>query len=339
MAATGQVGTFAELYTDLQNRVREQTSVTATENQAKRYINTALFDMHVGTAENLPWAERRAVLVTQPKYTTGTVTITQGSTSLAGASTTWDTANAFGVKNMRAGGKILISGSPEVYEIASVASDTAATLASAFVSDDVSAVSYTYFEDEYALSANFLRPLHVSSFDLDGEVQLLARDEFQRRFVRNSVTGKPVAATIMDLAFSGSATPVRKVRFYRPPDQAYSIPYAFITNKLAVNSSGTELEEMSSDTDEPIIPKRYRHAIVLHALMNWYRDKKDDDRSSEAGNAYGELMVRILGDTELGQRKPRFQPRLSHYKVRAQRPYRTASGRHYVAGSRFDEMR
>ena len=60
MAATNpalQVTTFADLYTALSNRVRIQTAVTATENQAKAMINTALYDMHIGNGEKFPWAE------------------------------------------------------------------------------------------------------------------------------------------------------------------------------------------------------------------------------------------------------------------------------------------
>ena len=50
MSATSQLTTFSDLYTDLQNRVRVTTGVTATENQAKRYINIALHDLHLGQA-------------------------------------------------------------------------------------------------------------------------------------------------------------------------------------------------------------------------------------------------------------------------------------------------
>ena len=91
MSSTSQVTTFADLYTDLQNRVRVTTSVTATENQAKRYINIALQDMHLGFDYTFPWAERSGRLITQPQYTTGTVTATIGSTAITGTSTTWNT--------------------------------------------------------------------------------------------------------------------------------------------------------------------------------------------------------------------------------------------------------
>src|SRR3990167_5786816 len=104
MSTTSQVTTFSDLYTDLQNRVRVQTGVAATENQAKRYVNIALQDMHLGFDYRFPWAERSALLRTQAQYDTGTVTATKGSTTITGSSTAWNTNNDFTVKNMRANG-------------------------------------------------------------------------------------------------------------------------------------------------------------------------------------------------------------------------------------------
>src|SRR3990167_1892418 len=115
MSATTQVTTFSDLYTALEQAVRVSTGITATENQAKRAINMALHDMHLGLDYRLPWAERRAVIRTQDDYSTGTVTTTKGSTAVTGASTLWNTANDFSVNNARANGKIVFGGSRTPY--------------------------------------------------------------------------------------------------------------------------------------------------------------------------------------------------------------------------------
>ena len=339
MAVTEQPKTFSDLYTMLQNKVRVQTGVTATENQAKRAVNVGLYDLHIGFAEGFTWAERIGELVTQPEYTTGTLSVNQGSTALTGSSTLWNTNNAFSVANMRAGGKIVIDGGVEVYEIASVSSDTAAVLTATFIKADVSAASYLYFEDEYVLDADFLRPVSFSSFDINNEIDLIGRNEFRLRYPRNKTTGKPRIATIVDRAFSGSTTPVRKVRFHKPPDQAFLINYPFITNKLAVSSTGTAQANMSADTDEPIVPLQYRHAIVFHALYHWFRDKRDDTRSQEAKAEYTDIMLRISGDQEIGRSRPQFRPRRGPYVSKAKRPYSSGRNSRYTTGSRFDEIR
>lgn len=266
----------------------------------------------------------------------GTVSISQGSTTLTGSSTAWATANAWSVNNARAGGKMVLAGSAEVYEVSTVASDTSITLASQFIDSDLSGDTYVYFEDEYALASDFLRPVDLQSFDDNREIPLIGRTEFRRRYPRNKTPGKPKVATIIDLPFSGDTTPVRKIRFAAPTDDAYLIPYTYITSNLATDSSGTAQAQLSADSDEPIVPLRYRHAIVFHALYHWYR-KKDDTRSQEAKAEYVDLMTRIVGDQEIGANRPRLMPRVSNYRSRARRPYRN-SGK-YTSGSSFDEIR
>jgi len=105
MAVDTHPETFLDLFTDLSNRVRIQTGVTASQDQAKRYINTALQDMHIGFGEKFPWAERNDVLRTHAPYTTGTIAVTIGSAAIAGTSTEWNTANDFGENNVRVGGE------------------------------------------------------------------------------------------------------------------------------------------------------------------------------------------------------------------------------------------
>lgn len=321
MSLTSQPTDFQDLYTDLQNRVRVTTGVTATENQAKRYINIALQDMHLGFDYRFPWAERDAILITQPSYNTGTLSVSKGGLTLTGVSTLWDTANDFSVNNMRVGGKIQINGGDEVYNISAIGSDTSATISSMFVKDSVSGGSYVYFEDEYSLASDFLRPLDIRRFSNAEDIELVGRTAFRRAYPKNNITGKPYVATIVDKAPSGDTVPVRKIRFYHPPDQAYSLPYDYITSQLVVSSSGVAQTSFIEDTDEPIVPLRYRHVIILHALYNWYRDKKNDKRGQEVKAEYVDAMRRTADDTEIGASRPQLKPRLDHYRRKARRPY------------------
>ena len=117
------------------------------------------------------------------------------------------------------------------------------------------------------------------------------------------------------------------------------IPYTFLTNKFAITAAGVELASMTSDTDEPIVPVPYRHILVLHALKNWYRDKKDDVRSQEVQGEWVDLMKRITGDQEIGGKRPVFRAKVSPIAQRARRPWHGTAGRRHVTGSRFDELR
>jgi len=337
VSATSQVTDFSDLYTDLLNRVRAATGVTATDNQAKRYINTALQDLVLGYGEKFPWAQREGVLRTKAPYTTGTVAVTVGSTTITGTSTAWNTNDDYGVANMVAGGKFTVNGT-DTYEIASVASDTSSTLTTAYIGDTDTSTTYTYYEDDYALHADFYRPLDYRSFDASADIPLIDPMEFRRRYPRNISRGRPRVATLISKNPSGDTTVRTRVRFYQPPDAAYLIPYSFITNKLAYSSSGTAATALSADADEPIVPLQYRHVLVLHALISWYRDKKDDARSQEVKAEWVELMKRITGDSQIGDARPRIQPRVWGVHERARRPW-SGTGHHYVVGTAWDEMR
>ena len=342
MSTTSQLTTFSDLYTDLMNRVRVTTGQTATDNQAKRYINIALHDMHLGHQYKFPWCERQATLIVQAPYETGTVSIAVGSTSLAGASSTWNTNNSYGVANMRAGGKVTIAGTTDIYRVSSVTNDTTATLSTRYVaSSDASASDYRYFEDEYALASDFLRPVDIQIFSSAFRIPIVSRTEFRSRYPRPNVSGRPRVACLFDEGFSGSTTPVRKVVFYPYPDAAYVIPYAYITTAVGVSSVGANLTSLSSDTDEPIVPLTYRHAIVLHALAHWYRDKKDDARSDQAMAEYVDIVGRIVSDHDVGTHATaHLMPAVSQYKRAAIRPYTQRRGRRiYDLNDDFDSFR
>jgi len=338
VGATTQLTDFSDLYTDLQNRVRETTGVTATQNIAKRYINIALHDMHIGNGEKFPWAQREDVLRTQTTYSTGTLVATKGSTTITGSGTLWNTNNDFSVKNMRTTGKILIDGSPEIYSITAVASDTSATISDPFIDTTTTESTYKYYEDEYALASDFLRPMDLQVFDTRQEIDLIGRTEFRRRYPRADSFGKPVVATIVDRPFVSNTTPVRYVKFWRLPDDVFLIPYAYVTSNFAVTAAGVSQAQFSSDSDEPVVPLIYRHAIVLHALYHWYRDRKNDNRSQEAKAEYVDLILRITGDAEVGSSHPQLQPRISSYVRRARAPYARRGGR-YIVGDAFDQLR
>lgn len=338
MSTTGQVQNFQDLYLDLTNRIRAQTGSSGPVDVMKRYINIALQDIHIGAKERMPWVERQGVLITQPSYSTGTVSVTQGSTTLTGSGTAWNTANAWGVNNIRAYGKLVLGGGLENYEVSAVASDTSLTLASRFTQDTLTDATYTYFEDEYALASDFLRPVDFRYFDLSRQFTMLPRNEFRMHYVRQQTAGKPTACTIIDRPPSGSTTLVRKVLFNRPTDQAYTIPYAYITKNLVVSSAGAAQEQFSADADEPLLPLPYRHIIVAKALYWAYRDRRDDRRSGEANQEFLDLWLRMANDSEFGQSRPMMSPRIASYHNRARRPMSGATPR-VVSGTAFDELR
>ena len=339
MSSIGQLQTFSDLYLDLESRVRVATGQTAVDTVAKRFINVALQDMHLGFDYTFPWAERQAKIQTNQSYNTGTVTVSQGSTSVAGTSTLWTTTNTFGLQNVRAGGVIIIGGDQIPYAISTVGGAGALTLDAPYADATHTNANYVYYEDVYALASDFLRPMDQQSFDDRASIDLISRTEFRRRYPGFQTAQRPVVASIYDYAPAGNTTPVRKIRFHPPPSGFMNIPYAYVTSNLVVTATGTAQTQFINDTDEPIVPLRYRHAIVLHALYNWYRDKKDDTRSAEAKGEYTDIMLRIASDNEIGSRHPQLRPRIQSYVSSATRPYSGGRSRRYDLNGDFDRMR
>lgn len=334
--ASGTIpATFSELYTDLSNRVKLQTGITATQDQAKRYIDIANHEIYIGASEKLPWAKRQATITTHPEYRTGTVAVTVGSTTVTGTSTLWTTTNSYGQANARAGGKIVFAGRHEVYRVTAVGGAGSLTISPAFIGTTDSETTYRYFEDEYAVATDFLRPYFTKDLDGSGEVPLIGDRDFEMRFPRNSNTSSRIlAATMVDFAVSGNTTPIRKLRIGPPSRDAALIPYTYITSYIATSSAGAEKVSLTADADEPIIPRRYRVVLVLHALYNWYRDQKDDGRSQEAKLEFEQKRAEMVGDQEIGQQRTSVAPRAG-YVGRARRPYRRGAGTYWDTTGEF----
>ena len=303
-----QVTSLADLRRELQSLVREASSSTSGGNDdiADRYLNEALHDLHINPLRKAPWLVRRSTILTHAPYSTGTVSITAAArTTVTGSSTLWNTAvTGMGFNNARVGGKMTFSGITEVYEVSVVTSDTAITILNRYTGAALSAASYNYFEDEYALAADFGGPVDYRNFSNDINIALMPPMEFRRRYPRNSTTGRPAKATIIQKGFSSTTTPQYTVVFNPPPDDEYTIPYHYITTYLAVSSAGVEQTQMTATTDEPIVPLKYRHVIVLRAAWKWLTFRKGGEGSTTIKAEYVDAMQRMSNDLGIVQDKP-----------------------------------
>ncbi len=239
---------FGDLYTALLEMTREDPSQTATKDQAKRYINEALLEMHMGFREKFPWCIREAVIETRDIYSEGTLSLEKGSAGVVGTGAAFTGHDDFSRDFVRIGGIIKISGESTVYRVKVVVDADNLTLETPYIGDDDATATYSYFEDEYALEADFFRPFDATHFDEGREIELIGRSDFRRRFPKNNITGKPTHATMIDVGPSSvnpqignEKLPTRKIRFSRPPDSLFQIPYSYVTRDLAYSgqASGT----------------------------------------------------------------------------------------------------
>lgn len=340
MSSDTQVITFSDIYTEILNKMKQPTNVAAITSQAKRYANTGLNDLILGFEYKLPFLERSSTLILHAPYNTGTVSLSTGSLTLTGSGTAWATNNDYSVNNARTSGKLTFDGSRDIYKISAVNANTTITLASRFVGDSLAAgTTYTYYEDVYDLAFDFLKPVNMRLFSTVGNIAIIGRHDFQRQFPFPRVNNKPTACTILDEGFNGTTTPLKRIQFSSYPSTTTMIPYSYITSNIAVSSVGAEQTSMSADSDEPNLPVRYRHGIVLQACAAWYRDKKDDARAGSVDAEYKTLIGRLVGDLNIGSNQTaQVQPRVSMYERNTRSPYRGSSKR-YSHNNDFDYYR
>lgn len=330
---------FEDLYTALLDDMRSNTSQTDVISLAKRYIDTANKAAYHARGELFGWAERHAFIKTHAEYSDGTLTATIGTGTLTGASTAWNTNNSHGQPNMRAGGKLVIDDQREVYEVLTVPSDTSATMQPDWIGETEAALTYRYFEDEYALASDFLKPVDQHTFDDDDSIHLVGRTDFRRAFPRNSRTTTHIThAIIQDHAPSGNTTPIRKIRFAPAPSNTQIIRYTYVTSNIVVSSAGVGAASFSADTDEPTMPLRWRSGIVVGAKAKWYRDLKDDARAASCEQEWAQWLNDIVGDQDIGAQRMRMRSPGAMYRARAKRGGGRTGNRRFDDG-RFDTLR
>jgi len=119
-----------------------------------------------GLARKRPWRAYQSEYEfdTTETYSTGTVSVTDGSTTVEGSGTTWTSAME--------GRKLRVAGYEMAFEIDSVTDGDTLELTSAWPYDDESDKTYSIYEDEYDLPSDFERLFGVR--DIKNNVELRA---------------------------------------------------------------------------------------------------------------------------------------------------------------------
>lgn len=340
MSTTSQFTTFSDLYLGLLKALRTDAGDTATVEQAKRYINTAHLDIHLGFAENVPWAIRDHSDATTTTFSVTLASIGGLSVNPTTGINHWvytvdNPSLGFAGPDSRLAVTSSVDGTTVGMEgvIATLAATDPANIQfygpELVVGDTL--LSYT---DDLEMPVDFLRlagnQVKVGSRVLD----LIGRVEFRHRFAGEINTGRPQYATLIDSISRGGDMDQRKIRLYPIPNTIERVFISYITKNIVITDVNNRSTGFVNDGDESIMPLRYRHAILFHALYHWYRDRKDDQRSQEAKAEYVEIMSRIMNDTEAGQSGMSIRPNTTAYRRKSSRPYR-AGGK----GSRYDHGR
>ena len=237
--------TAADLWAYARRMARNKTGTQA-DTEIKSIVNNAL-DMIAQEYEWPYFLTDRGTLSLDAAYSTGTIALTNGSTTCTLTSGTWP--------SWAASGKLKISG--KTYFITSRTSDSVIVLSTAWKESSNSAASYVLFRDEYALASDLMRfgaitmgqtwCWGVAPVGLD---ELLARQNDWNR---------------TDRAPECFAIAGNKIRLWPAPSQDTLINYSYYKKPAALTTSTDE-----ADWDA-------QHVLLLHRAIDYQTALKYED--------------------------------------------------------------
>jgi hypothetical protein len=131
---------------------------------------------------------REGWLALVPNYTTGTVSVTQGSNTVTGSGTGWNSA----FKSRK-----FIGPDGATYKIASIATVTSMILSSPYQGESVSGQAYAIWKDEYRLYPEVLSIGGFTNYQLTGTMSEALAKNMKASFPHESANQQPDIYTII----------------------------------------------------------------------------------------------------------------------------------------------
>lgn len=200
-----------------------------------------------------PWIERvsECEVFTVAPYTTGTVAITQGSTSVTGSGTTW--ASTYSGRKLA-----LALGSPW-YRFTRTGNTSGTIPTGGYAEATVTASAYTLFQDEYDLSSTFeaITDAQVLSSLRDGGLAETTEADMDARWYVHGEQSTPRMFAPCQPTTAG----VRRIRLWPIPDAIYRVR---VKGLLAYR-------DMTQDGDLCMLGAKKERVLILAACLEVQR--------------------------------------------------------------------
>ncbi len=266
-------------FSDLENEVCAQTNLdisdSATQANVDRWLNYTQNDL----CDRWPWPfmESREAIVTVPDYTTGTISINSGSTTVTGIGTTFTSTMA------NAQYWIQFSGSNDWYLITAYTSATSITVEEAYQgTSNLTATGYIIRKKYYSLSSSCDRVVDV--LNMATPLKLIQVDP----------------RTIDDL---------------RPNPQSTNAPYGYMM--WSIDTSGNiqlvpypypsdsrvfELKTIKKPVDGSIsIPNKYAHIIAWGATAIAWGYKKNLEMAEAWNGKFEQRVMQMRSEYRMAE--------------------------------------
>lgn len=256
---------FLQMKQDLADRLSSfDETVSADSTRLGRWINRA--QDNICCAWNWPFNRQVDIIQTQPDYTTGTVAITQGTTTLTFSS---------GPASSLAGWYIKIGDLADWYLISThTAGATTATITPTFRQTTVTTSTFLARKFNYQLAANAMTVMDVRIATNYRNMMSLPAIQCDMLTQMLSGSGTPSSYFLTTPSVDGSP----QIAFFPNPDTYYNI---YVHEKQI-------LTELVSDSDTPIIPAPYHDLITCLASYYGFVKVNSIDRAAMVKKEYDE---------------------------------------------------
>lgn len=218
----------------------------------------------------------RTTFTTTPPYETGTLTATQGSTTITGSGTSWQT----GWKEAL----IRISGDDTWYGV-TFASTTGGTLSSAFAGAGGAGLTYEIVFPSVILPSSVLEPIRIWR---PGEADLKWEgDESIEELAYQLEPGQPKYWSPAAMEDGSSSVDELRIRLTPPPDDYYSFALACRKNLTVFDPDG-------ADTQKSYLPSYMNEAIIRGTIFHVFDQVDKQDRSMYWKALYDESMRELF---------------------------------------------
>lgn len=304
MATIQTTRTFEDIILAVLERGKIALSIDAAEegtlNAIKRFINDR-YDQ-VAFSKVWPWREDTRDIVTTPKVTAGTASVTNGLREVILSTGTVDQSFK--------GRTFQITGSQDIYEIIAVhdAPNRKFQLSAPFVGTTDAAANYTIYRNDYGLFPNYSEIVEVTPSGVAGiynprPLELVNSEEMSE--LRAMFPGKeqqfPTHCTIQDrIIYSGPFMGPNFIMGYDFMGEGPTNSISFYPNILQANlihvKFGKQLIKLDNLDDEPIIPTDRRKVLVYGALADWYSLQGKEDLFSFYDKKFEQFLNRMMAD-------------------------------------------
>ena len=272
--------TFSTIWTAVANRARIPTADTTTLARIKQIVNDVYRDICLH--EDWYWLVKRHVLVTATAYTTGTITVTTGSTAFTFSDAPTDLGTFVGRK-------LHVSGTtPDgiaTYRITAHTADSATGLLDVeYANTGTSTATFHVWQDEYDLPTDFLSLVDAQRYGYELPARAVGPRDMLTMKGRSTMEGKPQAYTVLDFETSGDPTTERQLWIHPNPDRPYRVEVYY----------RRQATEMGSAEDIPAMPEEFRHVIMDGALADVYATiNADETRAAMFRARYEQGLARM----------------------------------------------